>query len=225
MAFILLIPFFGTALGSAMVFLLKSSMPQRLEKFLIGFAAGVMTTASLWSLLIPSLEMSRNDTLPWFRPALGFLAGMFFLLLLDSVIPHLHLYAEKPEEISSTLMLVAADRLVRKAISSIGSGDYDPRNGDVVWCVFDRDENTDEMLEKARKIADEVYLNIAFSNPSFELWFLLHFCQQTAELRDCSDVIHHLRSKGRIENYEKNRDYFDFLLPYMDKAVERAEKG
>ena len=109
----------------------------------------------------------------------------------------------------------AADRLVQKAISSIGSGDYDPRNGDVVWCVFDRDENTDEMLEKARKKAAEDNLKIAFSNPSFELWFLLHFCQQTAELRDCSDVIHHLRSKGRIENYEKNRDYFDFLLPYI----------
>ena len=83
-------------------------MPQRLEKFLLGFAVGVMTAASLWSLLIPSLEMSRNEELPWFRPALGFLAGMFFLLLLDSVIPHLHLHAEKPEGISRTLMLVAA---------------------------------------------------------------------------------------------------------------------
>ena len=86
-------------------------MPQRLEKFLLGFAIGVMTAASLWSLLIPSLEMSRNEELPWFRPALGFLAGMFFLL--DSVIPHLHLHAEKPEVrktegISRTLMLVAA---------------------------------------------------------------------------------------------------------------------
>ena len=77
-------------------------MPQRLEKFLLGFAIGVMTEASLCSLLIPSLEMSRNEELPWFRPALGFLAGMFFLLLLDSVIPHLHLHAEKPEEISRT---------------------------------------------------------------------------------------------------------------------------
>ena len=75
-------------------------MPQRLEKFLLGFAVGVMTAASLWSLLIPSLEMSRNEELPWFRPALGFLAGMFFLLLLDSVIPHLHLHSEKPEGMS-----------------------------------------------------------------------------------------------------------------------------
>ena len=88
-------------------------MPQRLEKFLLGFAIGVMTAASLWSLLIPSLEMSRNEELPWFRPALGFSAGMFFLLLLDSVIPHLHLHSEKPEGrktkgISRTLMLVAA---------------------------------------------------------------------------------------------------------------------
>ena len=88
-------------------------MPQCLEKFLLGFAIGVMTAASVWSLLIPSLEMSRNEELPWFRPALGFSAGMFFLLLLDSVIPHLHLHSEKPEGrktegISRTLMLVAA---------------------------------------------------------------------------------------------------------------------
>lgn len=118
----------------------------------------------------------------------------------------------------------AADRLVQKAVSTVGFNEYDPKNGDVIWCVFDRDENTDEMLEKARRKAGQENLRIAFSNPSFELWFLLHFCFQTAALRDCSDVIRHLRVAGRIENYEKNRDYYDFLLPYMDKAVERSER-
>lgn len=113
---------------------------------------------------------------------------------------------------------------MQKAVSTVGFNDYDPKNGDVIWCVFDRDENTDEMLEKARRKAAQGNLNIAFSNPSFELWFLLHFCSQTAVLRDCSDVIRHLRVAGRIENYEKNRDYFDMLLPYIDKAVERSEK-
>ncbi len=113
MTLILLIPFLGTALGSAMVFFLKSDLPKCLEKFLLGFAAGVMTAASVWSLLIPALGMCRSDMLPWMKPALGFLSGMFFLLLLDSVIPHLHLHAEKPEGrktdgISRTLMLVFA---------------------------------------------------------------------------------------------------------------------
>ncbi len=118
----------------------------------------------------------------------------------------------------------ADDKLVQKAVSTIGFNEYDPRNGDVIWCVFDRDENIEEMLNKARRKAAEDNLRIAFSNPSFELWFLLHFCSQTAALRDCSDVIHHLRSTGRIEKYEKNRDYFDFLLPDLEKAVERSQK-
>lgn len=112
MLFVLFIPFLGTALGSAMVFFLKSSMPPRVEKFLLGFAAGVMTAASIWSLLIPSLEMNAGESIVWLKSALGFLSGMFFLLLLDSVIPHLHLHSDTPEgrssSISRTAMLVFA---------------------------------------------------------------------------------------------------------------------
>lgn len=113
MLFVLFIPFLGTALGSAMVFFLKSSMPPRLEKFLLGFAAGVMTAASIWSLLIPSLEMNAGENIVWLKSALGFLSGMFFLLLLDSVIPHLHLHSDTPEgrrssRVSRTAMLVFA---------------------------------------------------------------------------------------------------------------------
>lgn len=113
MLFVLFIPFLGTALGSAMVFFLKSSMPPRVEKFLLGFAAGVMTAASIWSLLIPSLEMNEGENIVWLKSALGFLSGMFFLLLLDSVIPHLHLHSDTPEgrkgsSLSRTAMLVFA---------------------------------------------------------------------------------------------------------------------
>lgn len=112
MLFVLFIPFLGTALGSAMVFFLKSSMPPRVEKLLLGFAAGVMTAASIWSLLIPSLEMNEGENIVWLKSALGFLSGMFFLLLLDSVIPHLHLHSDSPEgrrsSISRTAMLVFA---------------------------------------------------------------------------------------------------------------------
>lgn len=107
------LPFLGTALGSAMVFFIKGSMNKRVEKLLLGFAAGVMIAASVWSLLIPSIDMAAEQGCVAWIPALtGFLLGMLFLLLLDSLIPHLHLDQEKPEGIRAHLgrsaMLVLA---------------------------------------------------------------------------------------------------------------------
>jgi ZIP family zinc transporter len=101
----LLIPFLGTVLGSAMVFLLKGEISPRLQKLMLGFASGVMIAASVWSLLIPSIEMTAQQAAypAWIPAAVGFLAGMGFLLLLDSVIPHLHLDSDKPEGIKSNL--------------------------------------------------------------------------------------------------------------------------
>jgi ZIP family zinc transporter len=101
----LLIPFLGTILGSAMVFLLKNEISPRLQKWMLGFASGVMIAASVWSLLIPSIEMTERqaDYAAWIPAAVGFLAGMGFLLLLDSVIPHLHLDSDKPEGMKSNL--------------------------------------------------------------------------------------------------------------------------
>ena len=87
----LIIPFLGTALGSAMVFLMKGKISERLEKILLGFASGVMIAASVWSLLIPSIEMSGEYKYSFIPAATGFLFGMAFLLLLDSIIPHLHI--------------------------------------------------------------------------------------------------------------------------------------
>ncbi len=100
----ILLPFVGTALGSAMVFFLKKEMGPRVQKSLLGFAAGVMIAASVWSLLIPAIEMAEAaGKKPWLSPVLGFLAGIGFLLLLDCLIPHLHINSDKPEGHTSKL--------------------------------------------------------------------------------------------------------------------------
>lgn len=109
----LMIPFLGTTLGSGMVFFMKGSMNQKLEKMLLEFAAGVMIAASVWSLLIPSIEMTEQaGGIAWIPACVGFLLGMIFLLLLDSVIPHLHLDSDKPEgpktKLGKSAMLVLA---------------------------------------------------------------------------------------------------------------------
>ncbi|MBO5144186.1 MAG: ZIP family metal transporter [Lachnospiraceae bacterium] len=108
-----MIPFTGTMLGSAMVFFMRNQINRQLEKLLLGFAAGVMVAASVWSLLMPSIEMaSEQDKIAWVPAAVGFILGMAFLLLLDSVIPHLHLDTDKPEGLKTrakkTTMMVFA---------------------------------------------------------------------------------------------------------------------
>ena len=110
---IIAIPFLGTVLGSAMVFFMKREMNAKLGKLLLGFASGVMIAASVWSLLIPAIEMSEEQgKLSWLPATAGFLLGMGFLLLLDSLVPHLHIDSEKPEGVKSgfrkTTMLVLA---------------------------------------------------------------------------------------------------------------------
>ena len=109
----ILIPFLGTILGSAMVFLMKNNMNKKVEKLLLGFASGVMVAASVWSLLIPSIDMAEEQgIIAWIPAAIGFLFGVVFLLVLDSLIPHLHLNNEKPEGVKSkfkkiTMMVLA----------------------------------------------------------------------------------------------------------------------
>lgn len=100
----LLIPFLGTTLGAAMVFLMRNQINKRVEKLLLGFASGVMISASIWSLIIPSINMSEEQgKIAWVPAAIGFILGMVFLLVLDSLIPHLHLKTEKPEGLKSKL--------------------------------------------------------------------------------------------------------------------------
>ena len=109
----LLIPFAGTLIGSAFVFFMKKEMPALLQKALLGFASGVMVAASVWSLLIPSMEMSAGEGICTVLPAaIGFIAGMGFLLAVDYLTPHLHIGHESPEglkaRISKTAMLALA---------------------------------------------------------------------------------------------------------------------
>lgn len=109
----LLIPFLGTTLGAATVFLLRDKISKKVQKLLLGFASGVMIAASIWSLIIPSIDMAESQGgVAWIPAAIGFLFGILFLLFLDSVIPHMHLESEKPEGIKSklkkTTMLVLA---------------------------------------------------------------------------------------------------------------------
>lgn len=103
-AICLLVPLLGTVLGSAMVFFMKNQINNKLEKLLLGFAAGVMIAASIWSLLIPSMDMAKEQgDIVWLPAAVGFVCGIVFLLILDKLIPHLHLKTDKPEGIKAKL--------------------------------------------------------------------------------------------------------------------------
>lgn len=100
----LLIPLLGTTAGAACVFFLKNQISPNLQRAFTGFAAGVMVAASVWSLLIPAMNMSAEMGKLAFVPALvGFLLGILFLLLMDSVIPHLHVGSSAPEGKKSSL--------------------------------------------------------------------------------------------------------------------------
>lgn len=85
----LIIPFLGTALGSAFVFLMKQEIPAHFQKVLLGFASGVMVAAAVWSLLIPAIDMGEGNS-SVLMPTIGMLAGFAFLLLIDYVTPHIH---------------------------------------------------------------------------------------------------------------------------------------
>lgn len=109
----LFIPLLGTTLGAFCVFFMRNNFNIKVEKSLTGFAAGVMVAASVWSLLIPSLEQSTHMGKLSFIPAVtGFWFGIIFLLILDTLIPHLHINEEKPEgpktDLKRSTMLVLA---------------------------------------------------------------------------------------------------------------------
>ena len=110
----ILIPLIGTTLGAACVFIMKKEINELINKGLIGFAAGVMVAASVWSLIIPSITMSSDmDNFAFIPAAIGVIVGIAFMLLLDRIIPHLHYNNDKPEGLKSekirkTTMLVLA---------------------------------------------------------------------------------------------------------------------
>ncbi len=109
----LLIPFIGTSLGAACVFILRKELKSGIQKALTGFAAGVMVAASIWSLIVPAIEQSSDKGKFAFLPAfIGFWLGILFLLLLDHIIPHLHRTIDQAEgpksNLTRTAMLVLA---------------------------------------------------------------------------------------------------------------------
>ncbi len=109
----LVIPFMGTTLGSACVFFMRKELNRQVQRALTGFAAGVMVAASIWSLIMPAMDLASGmGKLSFLPAAIGFWAGVLFLLLLDSVIPHLHMNADKAEgpnsKLKRTTMMVLA---------------------------------------------------------------------------------------------------------------------
>lgn len=109
----IVIPFLGTTLGAACVFIMRGELNRCVQRALSGFAAGVMVAASIWSLLIPAMESSAAmGKLSFIPAAVGFWAGTLFLLLLDHIIPHLHVHSNQAEgpktRLQRTTMMILA---------------------------------------------------------------------------------------------------------------------
>ncbi|MDY2861402.1 MAG: ZIP family metal transporter [Oscillospiraceae bacterium] len=120
---ILAIPFVGTSLGAFTVFFMKDKINPKTEKILLGFAAGVMIAASVWSLLIPSIDLARQrGKISWLPALIGFALGIVFLLLIDSIVPHLHLKSTKPEGFDRGLFSKTAMMLFAVTIHNITEG-------------------------------------------------------------------------------------------------------
>ena len=151
----LLIPLFGTMLGSSFVFLMKGEMSVRLQKALLGFASGVMVAASVWSLLIPAMEMlETRDAWSVVPAAVGFLLGIGFLLLIDELTPHLHLGTDKPEGLRS--------HLSRTAMLALAVTIHNLPEGMAVGVVFAGADSDVTNISLASAIA--VSLGIAIQN-------------------------------------------------------------
>ena len=101
---ILLLPMCGTILGASSVLFARREVSARVQNSLLGFAAGVMVAASVWSLIIPAIDMSESmGKLPWIPAAVGIILGILFLLALDSLVPHMHPTTDNPEGMRSSL--------------------------------------------------------------------------------------------------------------------------
>ena len=104
----------------------------------------------------------------------------------------------------------AAEHLVKHAKSLVSQADYYPKDGDQLWCVFDCDDNKDSELQAAISYAEKHGYKIAYSNPAFEYWYLLHF--------------ENLKNRGYLENYEKSMDVFEELQKHQPEAIEHAKE-
>ena len=119
----ILIPFVGTSLGAACVYIMKKEMNPFVNKALLGFASGVMIAASVWSLIIPAIDMSSNmGKLSFIPAAVGVLVGILFLLMLDKLIPHLHSNSNEPEGIKKNNLKKATMLVLAVVIHNIPEG-------------------------------------------------------------------------------------------------------
>ncbi len=151
----LLIPLLGTMCGSAFVFFMKDEMSPRLQKTLLGFASGVMVAASVWSLLIPAMEMEEGRGAWSVVPAsVGFLLGIGFLLFIDELTPHLHLGTDRPEGLRS--------RLSRTAMLALAVTIHNLPEGMAVGVVFAGAEQGMANISLTSAVA--VSLGIAIQN-------------------------------------------------------------
>ena len=151
----LLIPLLGTMLGSAFVFLMKGGMSLRLQKTLLGFASGVMVAASVWSLLIPAMDMeAEKGALSVLPAAVGFLLGIGFLFLIDELTPHLHIGTDKPEGMTS--------RLSKTAMLALAVTIHNLPEGMAIGVVFAGAENGMANISVTSAVA--VSLGIAIQN-------------------------------------------------------------
>lgn len=118
----LMIPLLGTTLGSFMVFFLKKEINPKVQKALLGFASGVMMAAAVWSLIQPSIDTyEKGDYHAWLVPAIGFILGVLFLLLLDYVVPHLH-FDKQEEGIKKTKMSRVFKMMLAVTLHNIPEG-------------------------------------------------------------------------------------------------------
>ena len=151
----LLIPLLGTMLGAAFVFFMRDEMSPRLQKTLLGFASGVMVAASVWSLLIPAMKMEESKGAWSLLPAaVGFLLGIGFLLLIDELMPHLHIGTDKPEGMRS--------HLSRTAMLALAVTIHNLPEGMAVGVVFAGAEDSAAGLSLASALA--VSIGIAIQN-------------------------------------------------------------
>ncbi len=101
---------------------------------------------------------------------------------------------------------------------------YYPKDGDQLWCVFDCDDNKDSELQAAILYAEKHGYKIAYSNPAFEYWYLLHFEKRSGYLKDSAAVIDILKNKGYLENYGKSEDVFEKLQGHQAEAIQYAKE-